>query len=162
MKKPGYLTRIFICLISLFTYGDICAEKYPFTTYSVDDGLPDATITAIYQDREGYLWGTNTIEGQDDFKGHTFKIFYKNENHVTWLDDKPYVTSPDIIEVIRRDSGEPITNTDIKEGDVVSVLGLRGRDAFKTPKGLEVLCPKYFDYDIPYIPIEKIMKEGRK
>ncbi|MGA2790744.1 MAG: DUF917 domain-containing protein, partial [Candidatus Bathyarchaeia archaeon] len=45
-----------------------------------------------WQDKEGYLWGTNTIEGQDQFKGHTFKIFYKNENHVSWLDDKPYVT----------------------------------------------------------------------
>jgi len=115
-----------------------------------------------WQDREGYLWGTNTIEGQEQFKGHAFKIFYKNENHVTWLDDKPYVTSPDIVEVIRRDSGEPITNTDIKEGDAVSVLGLRGRDAFKTPKGLEVLGPKHFGYDIPYVPIEIIMKEGRR
>lgn len=115
-----------------------------------------------WEDREGYLWGTNTIEGQDDFRGHRFKIFYKNENHVTWLDDKPYVTSPDIIEVIRRDSGEPITNTDIKEGDAVSVLGLRGRDPFKTPKGLEVLGPKHFGYDIPYVPIENVMKEGRR
>jgi DNA-binding NtrC family response regulator/ligand-binding sensor domain-containing protein len=71
MKKPGYLTRIFICLISLFTYGDICAEKYPFTTYSVDDGLPDATITAIYQDREGYLW-FGTRGGVSRFDGRNF------------------------------------------------------------------------------------------
>ncbi len=115
-----------------------------------------------WQDKEGYLWGTNTIEGQDQFKGHTFKIFYKNENHVTWLDDKPYVTSPDIIEVITRDTGKPITNTNIKEGDNVSVLGLRGRDPFKTPKGLGVLGPKHFGYDIPYVPIEQIMKQGRR
>jgi hypothetical protein len=115
-----------------------------------------------WQDKEGYLWGTNTIEGQDQFKGHTFKIFYKNENHVSWLDDKPYVTSPDIIEVIRRDTGEPITNTLIKEGDVVSVLGLRGREPFRSPKGLAILGPKHFGYDIPYVPIETVMKEGRK
>jgi hypothetical protein len=115
-----------------------------------------------WQDKEGYLWGTNTIEGQDQFKGHTFKIFYKNENHVSWLDDKPYVTSPDIMEVIRRDTGEPITNTLIKEGDVVSVLGLRGREPFRSPKGLAILGPKHFGYDIPYVPIETVMKEGRK
>jgi DUF917 family protein len=115
-----------------------------------------------WQDKEGYLWGTNTIEGQDQFKGHTFKIFYKNENHVTWLDEKPYVTSPDIIEVITQDTGRPITNTNIKEGDNVSVLGLRGRDPFKTPKGLGVLGPKHFGYDIAYVPIEQIMKEGRR
>lgn len=119
-------------------------------------------IKKEWQDKEGYLWGTNTIEGQDEFKGHTFKIFYKNENHVTWLDEKPYVTSPDIIEVITRDTGKPITNTNIKEGDNVSVLGLRGRDPFKTPKGLGVLGPKHFGYDITYVPIEQIMKEGRR
>lgn len=115
-----------------------------------------------WQDKEGYLWGTNTIEGQDQFKGHTFKIFYKNENHISWLDDKPYVTSPDIMEVIRRDTGEPITNTLIKEGDVVSVLGLRGCEPFRSPRGLGVLGPKHFGYDIPYVPIETVMKEGRK
>jgi DUF917 family protein len=115
-----------------------------------------------WQDKEGYLWGTNTIEGQGDSKGHTFKIFYKNENHVTWLDDKPYVTSPDIIEVIRSDTGEPITNTNIKEGDTVSVLGLRGREPFRSPKGLEILGPKHFGYDIKYVPIEQVTKEGRK
>jgi DUF917 family protein len=119
-------------------------------------------IKKDWQDKEGYLWGTNTIEGQDEFKGHTFKIFYKNENHVTWLDEKPYVTSPDIIEVITRDTGRPITNTNIKEGDNVSVVGLRGRDPFKTPKGLGVLGPKHFGYDITYVPIEQIMKEGRR
>jgi DUF917 family protein len=114
-----------------------------------------------WEDREGYMWGTNALEGQDQFKRHTFKIFFKNENHVTWLDDKPYVTSPDIIEVIRRDSGTPITNTDIKEGDAVSVLGLRARQPFRSEKGLSVLGPKHFGYDLPYVPIERIMKEGR-
>lgn len=115
-----------------------------------------------WEDREGYMWGINTIEGQDQFQGHTFKIFFKNENHITWLDDKPHVTSPDIIEVIHRNSGEPITNTDVKEGDVVSVLGLRGRDPFRTPKGLEILGPKHFGYEISYVPIERIMKEGHR
>jgi DUF917 family protein len=113
-----------------------------------------------WQDREGYMWGTNTIEGHEEFKGHVFKIFYKNENHITWLDNKPYVTSPDIIEVIR-ETGEPITNTDIKEGDVVSIVGLRGREPFKTPKGVDAHGPKHFGYDFPYVRIERVMQEGR-
>lgn len=111
-----------------------------------------------WEDKEGYLWGTNTIEGTDEFKGHKFRIFYKNENHVSWMDEKPYVTSPDIIEVIRKETGEPITNTDIAEGDVVSVLGLKGREPFRTPKGLGVLGPKHFGFDIEYTPIEKLVK----
>ena len=111
-----------------------------------------------WEDKEGYLWGTNTIKGQEDFSGHNFKIFYKNENHISWYDEKPYVTSPDIIEVINQKSGEPLTNTGIKEGDKVSVIGLRGREPFRTTAGLEVIGPKHFGYDIPYRPIEKIIK----
>lgn len=109
-----------------------------------------------WEDKEGYLWRTNTTEGHDRFKNHIFKIFFKNENHVSWLDGEPYVTSPDIIEVVRKDTGEPITNTDIKEGDVVSVIGLSCRKAFETPKGLHVLGPRNFGFDIEHVPIEKV------
>lgn len=111
-----------------------------------------------WEDKEGYLWGTDTIDGTDEFRGHRFKIFYKNENHVSWLDDKPYVTSPDMIEVIRKDTGEPITNTDIAEGNLVSVLGLKGRAQFRTGRGLAVLGPKHFGFDIEYTPIEKLAR----
>jgi hypothetical protein len=111
-----------------------------------------------WEDKEGYRLGMNTFEGQDEFRGHTLRVFYKFENHISWLDGKPYATSPDIIEVIHRDTGEPITNFDIKDGDIVSVVGVRGREPFRTPRGLQVLGPKHFGYDIPYVPIEKIEK----
>jgi DUF917 family protein len=110
-----------------------------------------------WEDKEGYLWGTSTIEGDGGFKGHKFKIFFKNENHVTWLDEAPYVTSPDIIQVIQRHTGEPVTNTNLKEGDDVSVVGLKGRTPFRKPKGLEILGPKNFGFDIPYKPIESVI-----
>ncbi len=35
-----------------------------------------------WQDRDGYLWGTNTVEGKDGFNGRTLEIFLKNENHI--------------------------------------------------------------------------------
>ncbi len=70
------------------------------------------------------------------------------------------MTSPDLIKVIHGDTGEPVTNTDLKEGDIVSVLGLRARSPFRTAMGLEALGPKHFGYDIPYVPIEEVMKAG--
>lgn len=112
-----------------------------------------------WKDKEGYLWGINTIDGHGHYEGHTFKIFYKNENHISWLDDKPLVTSPDLLVVVRSDTGEPITNTDIKEGDSVSVIGLRGRRPFETPEGLQILGPKHFGYDIEHVSIERLAKE---
>ena len=50
---------------------------------------------------------------------------------------------------------------DMEEGDAVSVVGLRGREVFKTRKGLRALGPWHFGYNIPYVPIEKVMAEGR-
>jgi len=109
-------------------------------------------------DKEGYYWGTNYIKGIEDFKGHTFKIWFKNENHVSWFDDEPYVTSPDIIAVVDLKTGEPITNTNTAPGMKVAVIGAKSPEIWRTPKGLEVLSPPHFGFeDIQWKPIEKIV-----
>jgi len=90
-----------------------------------------------WEDREGYFWGTHTISGTGKFSGHEFKIWFKNENHISWLDNKPYVTSPDIIEVIDAKTGEPIMNPTLKKGDEVIVIGLRKRKAFTVKRCLD-------------------------
>jgi len=109
------------------------------------------------EDREGYYWGINTIEGTDKFKGHTMKIFFKNENHITWLDDQVYVTSPDIIEVVQLKTAEPITNTELKEGDSVAVIGAKN-EKYRSKEGIELIGPKHYGYDIEYVPIENRVK----
>ncbi len=112
-----------------------------------------------WEDREGYMWGTHTFKGTGKFAGKTFKIWFKNENHTSWLDNEVYVTSPDLIEVVRRKDAEPITNTDLKEGEEVAIIGMRANEKFRTPEGLTYLGPKHFGFEYKYIPIEKIMEE---
>jgi len=112
-----------------------------------------------WEDKEGYMWGTHTIKGENKFKGKEFKIWFKNENHISWLNNEIYVTSPDRIEVVRKKDGEPITNTDLKVGEKVSVIGIKAREIFRTEEGLKVLGPKHFGFDHKYEPIEKIMEE---
>jgi hypothetical protein len=109
------------------------------------------------EDKEGYFWGTNTIEGIENFSGHTFKIWFKNENHVSWFDDKPYVASPDILAVLDLHTGEPITNSDLKKGEVVGVVGVKN-EKFRTPEGISQLGPKHYGFDIEYKPIEELVK----
>ena len=55
-------------------------------------------------------------EGKGEFKGHSFKVWFKNENHVSWLDEEPFVTSPDLVVIVDRKSGEGITNTLLEAG----------------------------------------------
>ncbi|MCK4246039.1 DUF917 domain-containing protein [Candidatus Bipolaricaulota bacterium] len=112
-----------------------------------------------WEDKEGYYWGTHTITGLDDFKEVEFKIWFKNENHVSWLNGKPYVTSPDMLIVVNRETGEPLANFDIAEGQHVAVIGLRAIEQFRSPKGIDILGPRHFGYEIDYTPIETLVKQ---
>ncbi|MFW9786361.1 MAG: DUF917 domain-containing protein [Candidatus Thorarchaeota archaeon] len=114
-------------------------------------------IEKKWENREGYMWGDTLIKGSGLKPGNRLKVFFKNENHILWIDDEPWVMSPDIIEIIEAKSGEPITNTDLKKGDKVSVIGMKTVPIFRTPGGLNVLGPKHFGYDLKYTPIEEVV-----
>lgn len=110
-----------------------------------------------WENRLGYMWGETSIKGHSDYEGSILKIWFKNENHITWLNEKPWVTSPDLIIVINADTGLPITNTEIKENDNVVVLGFSAADVFRTKEGLDILGPMHFSFDINYTSIEELM-----
>ncbi len=111
-----------------------------------------------WEDKEGYYWGYHEIEGKEEFKNHTFKIWFKNENHISWLDGKEYVTSPDMLVVMKKDSGDPLYNPVIEEGMEVVVIGVPARKEFLTEKGIEILGPAHFGFDIKYKPFEALVK----
>lgn len=106
------------------------------------------------ESRVGYYWGTHEFTGSGTFVGQRFKIWFKNENHITWLNGRPYVTSPDIITVVEAETCEPTVNPDIAAGKEYVVIGMRAHEKFRSGKALEVVCPKHFNFDIDYKPIE--------
>lgn len=110
-----------------------------------------------WEDKEGYLQGVSTIKGIDEYSNHTYKIWFKNENHVTWLDDEVHVLSPDLVQVVELATAEPITNTDLKAGDEVAVIGMKN-ERFRNPKGLSILGPEHFGFEHDYVPIEMRLK----
>lgn len=112
-----------------------------------------------WEDKEGYYWGIHTISGLEECKGSEFKIWFKNENHVSWLNGKPYVTSPDMVIVVNRETGEPFMNADIAEGQHVAVIGLHAVEQFRSSKGLNILGPGHFGFEeIEYTPIEELVR----
>jgi DUF917 family protein len=113
-----------------------------------------------WEDRGGYMYGTTHIQGTGDYEGHRLDVWFKNENHVSWLDGEPWVCSPDLVTLAYRD-GEGTTNTLIKAGDEVVAVGMKGLEAFRTEFGLnEAAGPRYYGFDIDYVPIEELMGEG--
>ena len=108
------------------------------------------------------MFGNTTIQGQGSDDGHTLKIWLKNENHITYLDEKGFVTSPDLITIIDARNGEPYTNTLLEEGMEVAVLGGPAEEKYRSAKGLALLGPRYFGFDMDYVPIERLINIQRR
>jgi hypothetical protein len=107
-----------------------------------------------WEDRGGYMYGTTHLRGIDEFEGHTFKVWFKNENRVVWKDEEPFVTSPDLVCLVDVQTAEPKTNTLVAAGDRMAAVGAKGLEAFRSEKGLEALGPSHFGFDIEYVPME--------
>jgi DUF917 family protein len=105
----------------------------------------------------GYLEGTHDVAGEGAFAGATLRIWYKNENHITWLDGADHVASPDLIEVCDADTAEPLVNTYLDEGRRIAVVGMRRREVWDSADALAALGPAHFGWsDFRYEPIETL------
>jgi DUF917 family protein len=114
-----------------------------------------------WEDRSGYHRGEHDLAGIDEFQGHTFRLWFKNENHISWLDDRPFVTSPDILAIVDLESLAPLVTPAIRDGHRLAVIGVRARAPFRTPAGLELLGPRHFGFDLDYAPIEEHVERQR-
>jgi len=110
-----------------------------------------------WEDRDGYMFGTTHIKGSGEFDGKKMDVWFENENLVSWMDGEPFVCSPDLIVVVDRATGEGFTNTDLDAGHQVAVLGIKGLEVYRSERGLAAAGPRYFGFDIDYVPIEEIM-----
>jgi uncharacterized protein len=102
---------------------------------------------------EGFLRGTTTLEGLDDWRGHCFELAFQNEWAVGWLDDEPRVTTPDLICVLDSISGEAIGTETLRYGQRVTVVALPAPRIFLSPRGLEFVGPRAFGYDIDFVSV---------
>lgn len=110
-------------------------------------------------DKLGYYWGTYTIEGTGEFKNNEYKVWFKNENHMMWENEEPIITSPDVITIVDSKTGEPYPNPLLDVGAEVSVIGVKSREVFNNERGLSVLGPRYFGYDVDYISVDDRLKK---
>jgi DUF917 family protein len=109
-----------------------------------------------WENRDGYMWGEHTIAGRHGYDGQ-LRIWFKNENHLSWLNGQPYVASPDVIEVVDNETGEPRVNTDLEIGQHVAVIGVRRRPQFEGPEGLAALGPRHWGFDLDFRPLESFV-----
>jgi uncharacterized protein len=114
------------------------------------------TVTGRDWVNNGYMEGTHMLTGEGEFAGQELRVWFRNENHVSWLDGEPWVASPDLIEFCDAETAEPRVNTDIEVGQRLAVVGMRRRDAWDSEAGLKVLGPQHFGFDLPFRGIEQL------
>lgn len=105
------------------------------------------------KDQGGYYWGTYEILGDD---GRLYKTWFKNENHILWIDGRPAVTSPDLISIIDLDSKAPLLNSHLENGRNVGIVVSPAYDFYHEEKSIESFGPRYFGFDFDYIPFAEV------
>jgi DUF917 family protein len=112
-----------------------------------------------WEDREGFLWGTLTVGGIDRYGGHELKIWLKNENLLSWLDEAPYVVTPDLLCILDTKTGRALTNTRMRVGQKVLVFAVPSDRFWRRPDNVDLVSPRHFGFDIPYVPMEQVIRK---
>jgi len=103
----------------------------------------------------GYSEGSIDIDGLDLFKNDSFRLWFKNEHLISWKNNKPFVTCPDLLSVMDPAQGMAVSNPDCKEGSEVYVLGWKSDSIWRTQRGIDLFSPKSFGSEIDFKPIEE-------
>lgn len=109
-----------------------------------------------WRDEGGFLVGEVRLRGSGEWSGRTLRSWIKNEHILAWIDERPAVMPPDLIMFLGED-GEPVTNSELKEGMRVCVLAASAPEVWRTPRGLELFGPRHFGFDLDYVPVEELV-----
>lgn len=111
----------------------------------------------------GFMWGTVSIIGTEDFNGEELRIWFKNEYLITWRNWKPYVTCPDSVCVVDAKTSEGISawGREFRKKREVVIVGKKAYKIWRTRRGIELFSPRHFGFDIEYKPIEDLMRDHK-
>ncbi|HMF93718.1 MAG TPA: DUF917 domain-containing protein [Vicinamibacterales bacterium] len=99
---------------------------------------------------EGFLRGRARIAGIDEDRGRDLVLEFQNEFAVGWLDGRAAVMTPEIICVMDTVAGEAIGTETLRYGQRVTVVALPCAPILTTPKGLSLVGPRAFGYDLDF------------
>ena len=111
---------------------------------------------------KGFTYWDVEMKGNGPYSGHSYKIYVKNENIVTWLDGKPDAMSPDFISNLDPKTGAAISGGSelggYEVGREVVMVGIPSSPMWRVPRGIELMGPRHFGFDFDFVPIEEQMK----
>ncbi len=119
-------------------------------------------VDVLRETRGAFNFGKVVVEGIGECKGHSAFVEFQNENLSATVDGEIVATTPDLITLVDTETFNPVPTDALKYGKRVMIVGLKCFDMWRTPKGLELVGPRYFGIDTDYEPIETRSKGGWK
>jgi DUF917 family protein len=103
----------------------------------------------------GWAKAEARVDGTGGDAGSTLVLQTQNEHLVAIRDGEVVCSVPDLIIVMDAESGSPITTEELRYGFRVVVVGAPCVPPWRTEQGLELVGPRYFGYDLDYVPVEE-------
>ncbi len=111
----------------------------------------------VWHDEGGFLRGEVTLAGVGRYKGLKLRSWIKNEHIMVWVDGDPLVMPPDLF-ILMKDNGEPVINSQLKEGMKVNAVAAKAPEVWRSREGLRLFGPKHFGFDYEYVPVEELVE----
>ncbi|WBX85603.1 DUF917 domain-containing protein [Sphingosinicella microcystinivorans] len=140
--------------------GEIFANLIDYLN-SWDDRLAtilfDGKIVDVsHETRDGWHWGKVVLNGLSD-SSDEFTVEIQNEFIVARHNGRTVTVVPDLISILDRESGEPLTGEMLTYGQRVKVLGYAADPILRRPESLEVLGPRAFGLSEDFSAIETLV-----
>ena len=121
--------------------------------------LFDGKITdVVHETTDGWHRGRVTLASlADDRDEMTIEV--QNEFTVARRNGRTVAIVPDLISVLDRETGEPLTGEVLSYGQRVKVIGYASDPLLRRPESLAVLGPRQFHIDEDFAPLETLAAE---
>ena len=82
MRMASSWRNMMRLMLMVLLCGGLAANAQPIavTLYNADNGLPQSSVTCLYQDSYGFVW-VGTQDGLACFDGYTFEVYQKSPTH---------------------------------------------------------------------------------
>jgi uncharacterized protein len=109
----------------------------------------------VHETRDSWHWGMATIRALST-SADECTVQIRNEYIIARINGETVTLVPDLISILDRESGEPLTAEMLRYGQRVKVLGYGADPKLRRPESLAVLGPRQFGLDEDFRPIEEL------
>jgi len=115
-------------------------------------------VSSSRKEERGFMWGEIELVGLGEYSRQRYRLWYKNENLIGWIDGELDITTPDLIALVDSHTGEGIynwSNESLACERRCTVIGRKANPLWSSARGVELFGPRHFEFDFDYVPFDE-------